>query len=65
MYDKDYFMLPNSPNGRSNLGTKNLDSNEMNFSDDGSLTITISHAQPKDPVAHKSPHHVRRPRHDP
>src|SRR5262249_35844491 len=24
MYDKDYFMLPNSPNGRTNIGTVNL-----------------------------------------
>jgi hypothetical protein len=51
MYDKDYFMLPNSPNGRTNVGTKNLDANEMKFNEDGSLTLTISHAQPNDPVA--------------
>ncbi len=29
MYDKDYFMLPNSPNGRTNIGTVSLDANEL------------------------------------
>jgi hypothetical protein len=51
MYDKDYFMLANSPNGRTNIGTVSLDANELKFADDGSLTITIAHAQPADPVA--------------
>ena len=46
MYDKDYFMLPNSPNRRTNIGTVNLDANELKLAPDGSLTITISHAQP-------------------
>jgi hypothetical protein len=48
MYDKDYFMLPNSPNGRTNIGTVTLDANELKFAADGSLTITISRAAPKD-----------------
>jgi hypothetical protein len=51
MYDKDYFMLPTSPNGRNNIGTVNLDANELKFAADGSLTITIAHAQPDDAVA--------------
>jgi hypothetical protein len=51
MYDKDYFMLPDSPNGRTNIGTVNLDANELKFADDGSVTITISHEQPADTVA--------------
>lgn len=46
MYDKDYFMLPDSPNGRTNIGTVSLDANELKFADDGSLTLTISRAQP-------------------
>ena len=46
MYDKDYFMLPKSPNGRTNIGTVNLDTNELKFAADGSLTITMSHAEP-------------------
>jgi hypothetical protein len=46
MYDKDYFMLPNSPNGRTNIGTVSLDANELKFDGDGSLTITLSHDQP-------------------
>jgi hypothetical protein len=50
MYDKDYFMLPNSPNGRTNVGTVSLDANELKFAPDGSLTITISHTQPTDAV---------------
>src|SRR5262252_2286424 len=51
MYDKDYFMLPNSPNGRTNIGTVNLDAKELKFAPDGSLTITISHEQPAEAVA--------------
>jgi hypothetical protein len=51
MYDKDYFMLPKPPNGRNNIGTVNLDANELKFNADGSLTITISRAQPSDHVA--------------
>jgi hypothetical protein len=51
MYDQDYFMLASSPNGRTNIGTVNLDANELKFAADGSLTITIAHAQPADTVA--------------
>jgi hypothetical protein len=51
IYDKDYFMLPDSPNGRTNIGTVSLDANELKFDSDGSLTITISHAQPDNAVA--------------
>lgn len=46
MYDKDYYMLPNSPNGRTNIGTVNLDANELRFAKDGSLTITLSSKEP-------------------
>jgi hypothetical protein len=52
MYDEDYFMLPNSPNGRTNIGTVNLDAKELRFGGDGSLTLTISHTQPNDEVAY-------------
>lgn len=48
MYDKDYFMLPNPPNGRTNIGTVNLDANELKFAPDGSLTIHMSHEPPTD-----------------
>jgi hypothetical protein len=48
MYDKDYFMLPKSPNGRTNVGTVSLDANELKFGADGSLTIHMSHEQPTD-----------------
>ena len=51
MYDKDYFMLPKSPNGRTNIGTVSLDANELKFADDGSLTIMMSNEEPADPVA--------------
>jgi hypothetical protein len=51
MYDKDYFMLPDSPNGRTNIGTVSLDANELTFADDGSLTLVLSHAEPTDPDA--------------
>jgi hypothetical protein len=51
MYDKDYFMLPDSPNGRENIGSVSLDANERKFASDGSLTITIAHAQPSDEAA--------------
>jgi hypothetical protein len=33
-------------NGRTNIGTVHLDANELAFASDGSLTITLSHAQP-------------------
>ncbi len=52
MYDKDYYMLPNSPNGRTNIGTVNLDANELDFAKDGSLTLTLSSKAPADPKAH-------------
>src|SRR5215831_12409149 len=40
-----------SPNGRTNIGTVSLDANELKFARDGSLTITIAHAEPTDAVA--------------
>jgi hypothetical protein len=46
MYDRDYFMLPKSPNGRTNVGTVSLDANELKFAEDGSLTIHMSHEEP-------------------
>jgi hypothetical protein len=51
MYDKDYFMTPTSPNGRHNVGTVNLDANELKFTADGSLTLTLSSDEPADPEA--------------
>jgi hypothetical protein len=48
MYDGDYFMLPQSPNGRSNIGSVSLDANELKFGGDGSLTLHLSHEEPKD-----------------
>lgn len=51
MYDADYYMLARSPNGRTNLGTVNLDANELLFADDGSLTLTLSSAEPSDATA--------------
>jgi hypothetical protein len=37
-------MLPNSPNGGSNIGTVSLDASELKFAEDGSLTLTMSAA---------------------
>jgi hypothetical protein len=51
MYDRDYFMLADAPDGRTNLGTVNLDADQLRFADDGSLTLTISHAEPTDAAA--------------
>lgn len=51
MYDKDYYMQPNSLNGRVNIGTVNLDANELKFAKDGSLTLTLSNEEPTDPEA--------------
>ncbi|MDM0067752.1 DUF1254 domain-containing protein [Variovorax sp. J31P207] len=48
MYDRDYFMLANSPNGRTNIGTVNLDADELKFAADGSLTLHLSRDQPAD-----------------
>jgi hypothetical protein len=46
MYDKDYYMQAKSPNGRTNIGTVYLDANELAFAADGSLKLTLSHAEP-------------------
>jgi hypothetical protein len=51
MYDKDYFMLPKPANGRTNIGTVLLDANELKFTADGSLTITMSRDEPTDATA--------------
>jgi hypothetical protein len=40
-------MQPNSPNGRVNIGTVNLDADELKFSRDSSLTLTLSSKEPK------------------
>ncbi len=41
MYDRDYFMLASSPNGRTNIGTVSLEANELKFGADGSLTLLL------------------------
>ena len=51
MYDQDYYMLPTSPNGRHNMGTVNLDADELKFDADGSLTLHLSHQPPADKAA--------------
>lgn len=51
MYDKDYYMLAESPNGRTNLGTVNLDAGELKFAKDGSLTLVLSSKPPTDEEA--------------
>jgi hypothetical protein len=48
MYDRDYYMLASSPNGRTNIGTVSLDANELKLSADGSLTLHLSHRAPED-----------------
>lgn len=48
MYDEDYYMVTGSPNGRYNIGTVNLDADELKFAADGSLTLHLSHKQPAD-----------------
>jgi hypothetical protein len=46
MYDQDYFMVP-SPNKRHNMGTVNLEADELTFGTDGSLTLHLSHKPPE------------------
>lgn len=48
MYDRDYYMLPNSPNERTNVGTVSLEADELHFAKDGSLTLTLSNKEPLD-----------------
>lgn len=48
MYDRDYYMLSDSPNGRTNIGTVDLDANELRFAADGSLTLYIASDEPTD-----------------
>jgi len=50
MYNRDIFMLADSPNGRVNLGTVNLDADDLRFVD-GQLTLHLSHVEPSDPDA--------------
>jgi hypothetical protein len=50
MYNKDIFMIADSPNGRVNLGTVNLDADEVRF-DGGKLTLHLSHDEPADAAA--------------
>jgi hypothetical protein len=50
MYNKDIFMIADSPNGRVNIGTVNLDADDLRFVD-GSLTLHLSHDEPTDPDA--------------
>jgi hypothetical protein len=52
MYDQDYFMPADSPNGRHNIGTVNLDADELTFAGDGSLTLHLSHKPPTETAAH-------------
>lgn len=51
MYDQDYYFLTHSPNGRNNVGTVNLDADELVFNADGSLTLTLSSKEPADATA--------------
>ncbi len=51
MYDQDYYMPAESPNGRHNIGTVNLDADELTFADDGSLTLHLSQEPPDDAAA--------------
>ncbi len=46
MYDQDYYMVAESPNGRHNIGTVNLDAKELKFGADGTLTLYLSHGRP-------------------
>jgi hypothetical protein len=50
MYSKDIFMLGDAPNGRVNIGTVNLDANDLRLVD-GKLTLHLSHDEPADPDA--------------
>ncbi len=48
VYDREYFMLADPANGRNNLGSVNLDANQLKFNSDGSLTIYLSSQVPSD-----------------
>ena len=51
MYDQDYYLPAESPNGRHNIGTVNLAADELTFAADGSLTLQLSAEPPRDEVA--------------
>ncbi|MFD1811522.1 DUF1254 domain-containing protein [Rhodococcus gannanensis] len=51
MYNGDIFMLADSPNGRVNIGTVNLDADELTFNDDGTLTLHLGAHEPTEPAA--------------
>ena len=50
MYNEDIFMLAEPPNGRNNVGTVNLDADELHIAD-GKLTLHLAHDEPTDPDA--------------
>ena len=54
MYDRDYYMLANPPDGRTNIGTAAVDANEVEFAQDGSLTLHLSAKPPEDASARKN-----------
>ncbi len=47
LYNEDYFMLPNPPNGRNRIGTVDINADDLQFNSDGSFSITISQLEPQ------------------
>ena len=54
MYDQDYYMLAHPPGGRTNIGTAAVDANEVEFAQDGTLTLHLSATPPDDAKARKN-----------
>src|SRR4051794_18402834 len=54
MYNGQIFMLADAPNGRVNVGTVNLDADDLVFAADGSLTLHLGHSKPTDASARQN-----------
>lgn len=50
IYTDELFMLTDPGNGRANIGTVNLDADQLKYNDDGSLTLWLSSSEPTDAV---------------
>ncbi len=50
MYSSELFMLPDPPNGRTNIGTVHLRGDQLKFGGDGSLTLFLGSDEPTNEV---------------
>jgi hypothetical protein len=54
MLDGDHRLLPRSPGRRTQVGTVDLDAEQLLFGADGSLTLHLAHEEPGDPITRRN-----------